>query len=317
MTFAVFVVLFTAMTLAFEGFGTPLSSCYLLISYAHVGILAMGMTFVILSGGIDLSVGTVLAFTTVFIAKAVSVWGLSPWVAIPVALFLGAGFGGGMGFLIHQYKMPPFLVTLAGMFLARGLAFVVNIETISLSEHPFFRAVSSWKLYLAPASFTPRPFLKAEAIIFLVLVVFCLYLAHMRRFGRTVYAIGGSESSATLMGLKVARTKILVYAFSGFCAALAGVAFTFLNTAGKANMGIGWELDAIAAVVIGGTLLTGGSGYVLGTFLGVLIYGSIMTGVGDYSNLGSAGQRISIGVLLLLFILVQGLLPGAGKTRSS
>jgi len=136
-------------------------------------------------------------------------------------------------------------------------------------------------------------------------VLLAVYLAHFTRFGRNTYAIGGSESSAVLMGLPVARTKMLVYAFSGFCSALGGVVFTFYMLSGYGLHAVGLELDAIAAVVIGGTLLTGGSGYVIGTFFGVLIQGVIQTIITFEGTLSSWWTKMVIGLLLFLFILLQ------------
>jgi simple sugar transport system permease protein len=149
------------------------------------------------------------------------------------------------------------------------------------------------------------------ACVFVVVLLAGLWIAHLTRFGRNVYAIGGSESSAVLMGLPVARTKVLIYALSGFCAALGGVVFTVQAQSGNPLNGFGMELDAIAAVVIGGTLLSGGVGQVAGTLLGVLIYGTILTAPDYLSGFDSSWQRIAIGGLLLVFIILQRFLSRA------
>jgi simple sugar transport system permease protein len=148
------------------------------------------------------------------------------------------------------------------------------------------------------------------AWIFLLIVALGVYLAKATRFGRNVYAVGGNETSALLMGLPVGRTKIGIYAFSGFCSALAGVVNTFYMQSGNASTGVGLELDAIAAVVIGGTLLSGGVGTVFGTFLGVLILGIIQTILTFEGTLSSWWTRIAIGLLLLVFILLQRMIQG-------
>ena len=145
----------------------------------------------------------------------------------------------------------------------------------------------------------------AEAQMFMVMFIIALYLAHMTRFGRNVYAVGDNESSAVLMGLPVGRTKILVYTFSGFCSAFAGIIATIYMGSGNPAYGFGRELDAIACVVIGGTLLSGGIGYVFGTLLGVLIFGTIQTALLFDGRLNSWWLRIAVGLLLLLFILMQ------------
>ncbi|MNJ50379.1 Inner membrane ABC transporter permease protein YjfF [compost metagenome] len=151
-------------------------------------------------------------------------------------------------------------------------------------------------------------FISISVIIALMVVVMGIYIAHYTKFGRNTYAIGGSEQSALLMGLPVARTKIMVFGFSGFCSALAGVVFTFYMLSGYGLHANGMELDVIAAVVIGGTLLTGGVGFVVGTFFGVMIQGVIQTIISFEGTLSSWWTRIVIGVLLLLFILLQRLL---------
>lgn len=305
----VFVFLYGGMSLAFPAFFSLRVFTNLFIDNAHIGIIALGMTFVILSGGIDLSVGSVLAFTTIFIAWGVTVAHLHPGLCILLALVLGAGFGAAMGGLIHGYDLPPFLVTLGGMFLARGLAFMVSTQSLEI-QHPFYSALSDFRIALPGHAALTLP-----AMLFLLMLARSYYIAHCTRLGRNIYAIGGSEFSAVLMGLPVARTKIFVYGFSGFCAALGGVALTFYQPSGAADTGVGLELDAIAAVVIGGTVLTGGRGYVLGTLIGILIYGSILTGIDFHGGLDTSWRRISIGALLFLFILMQRLIPQTCRSR--
>jgi galactofuranose transport system permease protein len=303
-TALVMVLLYGIFSLMFAHFFSGRVLANLFINNAHVGIISLGMTFVILSGGIDLSVGSVLAFTTIFIADLVGHFHWHPVLAMGLALALGALFGAGQGTLIHFYGLPPFLVTLAGMFFARGLAFVVSSESMGI-HHPFYDAVVAFGI---PLSRTVT--LRATALIFLGVFVIAVYLAHFHRFGRNVYAVGGSEPSALLMGLPVGRTKILVYALSGGCSALGGIVFTFFTQSGNPLNGLGLELDAIAAVVIGGTLLSGGVGYVAGTLMGVLIYGTILTAIDFQGQLDSSWQRIAIGGLLLVFIVLQRLITG-------
>jgi simple sugar transport system permease protein len=295
-TASVLVALYLAASLAYDGFFSWYQFVNLFGDNATLGLAAVGMTFVILSGGIDLSVGAVIAFSSMVLAKAVMVWNLHPAFAIPLVLILGAAFGTGQGYVIRTYNLPPFLVTLAGMFLARGLALVLTDEKrISLSENPVYLQLSD--IYLLDF---PLP-----AILFLAVAIFGIYLARHTRFGRNVYAIGGNEQSALLMGLPVGATKLRAYALSGLCASLGGVAHTIGSGAGDASVAFMLELDAIAAVVIGGTLLSGGVGSVFGTLLGVLISG-IITIIPTYQgNLNSWWTRIAIGLLLLVFILLQ------------
>ncbi len=304
-TALVFVALFGAFSVCFKNFLSLRVVTNLFMNNAHVGVIAVGLTFVILSGGIDLSVGSVLAFTTILVATLIGKFQIHPAPAIALALLAGTLFGAGQGLLIQRYQLPPFLVTLAGMFLARGLAFVVSTQELAI-EHGFYKAMAGLGLAL-PGSVT----FGFTACVFAVTLLAGLWLAHLTSFGRNVYAIGGSESSALLMGLPVARTKVGIYALSGFCAALGGVVFTVQAQSGNPLNGFGMELDAIAAVVIGGTLLSGGVGQIAGTLLGVLIYGTILTAPDYLSGFDSSWQRIAIGGLLLVFILLQRFLARA------
>lgn len=310
-TATVLLLLFGIFSVMFDHFLSLRVIVNLLSDNSHVGVIAMGMTFVILSGGIDLSVGSVLAFTTIFIGTLVSRHQVHPALAIALSLLLGSLFGAGMGTLIQVYQLPPFLVTLAGMFFARGMAFMVNTESVEI-RHGFYQAIVDFGIPLAaPVA------LRSTACILLVVFLIALGVAHFSRFGRNVYAIGGSEHSALLMGLPVGRTRILTYTVSGFCAALGGVVFTFHTQSGNPLNGLGLELDAIAAVVIGGTLLSGGVGYMAGTLMGVLIYGTILTAIDFHGKLDSSWQRIAIGGLLLVFIVIQRFLSRTSRRAQS
>jgi simple sugar transport system permease protein len=305
----VLVALFGVFSIFFKNFLSVRVFVNLFMNNAHVGVIAVGMTFVILSGGIDLSVGSVLAFTTVFVAALIENKHLHPLLAIFIALSFGTLFGAAMGAMIQVYKLPPFLVTLAGMFLARGLAFVVSSNELAI-RHPFYELLGDLGIPLGKAR------LGFSACIFIASLVIAAVVAHRTRFGRNVYAIGGNENSSFMMGLPVATTKITIYAISGFCAALGGVVFTLQTRSGNPLTGMGLELDAIAAVVIGGTLLTGGVGYMEGTLLGILIYGTILTAPDYLSGFDSSWQRIAIGGLLLAFIILQRFLSrAAAQTR--
>lgn len=301
-TFGLLAVMIAIGSFRYTGFFSTQVLFNLLIDNAFLIVTAIGMTFVIVSGGIDLSVGSVIALTTIISASLVEKQGWSPTVVIPLVLIMGAVFGTLMGAIIHYFKIQPFIVTLAGMFLARGLCYVISTDTITITNS-FYTDVAQAKIPLPGGSFV-----SINVIIALIILLLAIFLAHYTRFGRNVYAIGGSEQSAMLMGLPVARTKILVYTFSGFCSALAGVVFTFYMLSGYGLHAMGLELDTIAAVVIGGTLLTGGVGYVAGTFLGVLIQGVIQTIISFEGTLSSWWTKIVIGLMLFVFILFQRLL---------
>jgi ribose/xylose/arabinose/galactoside ABC-type transport system permease subunit len=214
-----------------------------------------------------------------------------------------------MGCCIRFFELPPFLVTLAGMFLARGLGFVVHPQSLGI-QHPFFLETIPTSFSLTLSKHLSFPF---TASSFVVVLLIAMFFAHYTRFGRHLYAIGGDEQSATLMGLPVGRMKISIYAVSGFCSALAGVVYTFYTQSGDPASAVGLELDAIAAVVIGGTLLSGGVGLMAGTAMGVLILGLIQTLISFQGNLNSWWTRIVVGLLVLVFIVLQNVIAASSR----
>ena len=310
-TIGLFALLFVAGSFRYTGFFSMQVLLNLLIDNAFLLIVAVGMTFVILSGGIDLSVGSMIALTTMISASLIQEAGLPPIVVIPLVLTIGIVFGWAMGAVIHYFDIQPFIVTLAGMFLARGLCYVISINTITI-DNEFYVDMALTKISLPGGSY-----ISISVLIAIAVVVLAIYMAHYTRFGRNTYAIGGNQTSALLMGLPVAKTKMMVYAFSGFCSALSGVVFTFYMLSGYGLHAVGLELDAIAAVVIGGTLLTGGVGYVIGTFFGVLIQGVIQTIITFEGTLSSWWTKIVIGLLLFLFILLQRILSARSSNRNT
>jgi ribose/xylose/arabinose/galactoside ABC-type transport system permease subunit len=289
------------------GFAEPQVFMNLFIDNGYLLVAAVGATFVILSGGIDLSVGSVIGFTTMFTAWLVERQGLPIVVVIPMALAVGALGGFLMGYVIQNFEIQPFIVTLAGLFLFRGLCLVISKESISIGDASV-SSMAQAQLSLGGA------FLSVGAIVALVVLAAAFYVLHYTRFGRRVYAIGGNEQSALLMGLPQGGTKIAVYTVSGFCSALAGLLFTLYIQSGDPLHATGMELDAIAAVVIGGTLLTGGSGYVIGTLFGVLVLGLIKSIIQFEGTLSSWWTKIATGVLLCAFILIQRAMTTRKKT---
>ncbi len=309
-TIALFVAMATLGSVRYTGFFSAQVFLNLLIDNAFLIIVAVGMTFVILSGGIDLSVGAVVALTTMVFASLVERHGWSPAAAVPVVLLMGTCFGAFMGFLIERFRLQPFIVTLAGMFLARGLCYLISIDSISVT-HEGYSELAQWRLQLSETAS-----ISLGALIAIAVVLAGIFIAHCTPFGRAVYAVGGSEHSAVLMGLPVRSTLVGVYTLSGFCSALAGVVFTFYMLSGYGLHAVGMELDAIAAVVIGGTLLTGGVGYVAGTLFGVLMLGIIQTLISFDGTLSSWWTRIAVGVLLFVFCLLQRLLTRRSGRRT-
>ncbi len=297
-TAAIALLLWGTCARLYPGFGSWRVAVNLLGDNSFIGIIAVGATFVILSGGIDLAVGSLAALCTVVIAILTERLGMGALPAAILAVLLGAAWGFLTGLVIEVFRSPPFIVTLAGMFLARGLAFVLSLESIPI-EAPGFHAASLWILPVGDQR------IPLTAVVFLAATATAVALAGWTPFGRTVYAVGGNAEGARLMGLPVARTRVLVYTLSGVCTGLGAVVYVVYQLAGNPAAGVGWELDAIAAVVIGGTLLTGGVGSVTGTFIGVLIFGIIQTAVVFQGTLSSWWTRVVIGGFVLLFILLQ------------
>ncbi|MGC5031410.1 galactofuranose ABC transporter, permease protein YjfF [Micromonospora sp. DT229] len=264
-------------------------------------VVAVGMTFVILTGGIDLSVGSVVAMTAM-----VSAWllqsGLPALLVLIIALLIGPTLGFLMGCAIHFFDIQPFIVTLAGMFFARGMCTFISDSSIRITD-------GFWTTMAQHRIGDPRgSFVSVSVLIAFAVVLIAAYVLAYTRLGRNVYAIGGNPQSALLMGLPVGRTRIGVYTISGLCSAIGGILLSFYTLSGAPLIAVGMELDVIAAVVIGGTVLTGGAGYVFGTVLGVLVLGVIQTLITFDGSLNSWWTKIVIGGLLFAFILFQRLI---------
>ncbi len=276
-------------------------------------IAVVGQALVIISGGIDLSVGGVIALTTVA-AAALLETGWDPAVVIVLMLLMGVTIGGVMGFFITYMKVQPFIATLAGMWFARGMCYLISDAEIRIYDDTW-KTLAGIKV-LIPGLADPvaktGSYITVLVVIALVVLVAGLFLAHLTRFGRTLYAMGGNsgrnEQSARLMGLPVDRTKMQVYMVNGFCSALAGLVYSIYVGSGHGSHAMTMELTVIAAVVIGGVALTGGEGYVLGAFFGVLILSLIQSLILYHGQLSSWWTSIFIGLLMLLFIGVQSVL---------
>ena len=275
----------------------------LLINNAHLVIIAVGLTFVILTGGIDLSVGAVIALSSVSGVMMMNA-GVPPVASAVLMVGIGAVLGLVSGILIQYFDVQPFIATLAVMFLARGLASMMSTVPERLADDSAFRWLGSqFKVIDGPK--VNDLAVSPGVIIAALVVIIAFVILHRTRLGRTVYAIGGSEQSATLMGLPVARTKVWVYVISGLLAGLAAVVYTARLGSAQNITGIGWELDAIAATVIGGTLLTGGVGYVLGSVVGALVLGLMNVLITRDGGIRPEATTIITGGILLVFVLLQ------------
>lgn len=311
-TIGLFLAMYAAGSIAYTNFFSLQVFINLFIDNAFLGIAAVGMTFVIASGGIDLSTGSVVALVTMISASLLEKE-IPPALVIAVAIASAAAIGCFMGCMIQFFKVPPFIATLAGMFFARGACYLVSIDTINI-ENEWYRSVS-----MAAITLPTGDFISINVLIFAAVALTGWWISRKTRFGRTVFAIGGSEQSAILMGLPVARTKVLVYTLNGVCSGIAGVVFTFYMLSGYALHCKDLHMDAIAATVMGGTLLTGGVGSIQGSIVGVLILGTIQTIVNFQGTLSSWWTRIVVGILIFAFILMQSLLnrPSGVKMKKT
>ena len=301
-TITVFILVYFLGTRLYPAMQKPQVFFNLFINTASLMIISIGTTFVILSKGIDLSVAGMIALTTAASAALLEK-GVSPAVVMPLMLIMGIVFGFTLGCVVHFFKVEPFIVTLMGLFFARGMAYIITLEALPI-QNEFYRFLALTKV---PIPFFDKVYVYIPSLIGPILLLVAIYLAFFTRFGRTVYAIGNNEQSALLMGLPVGRTKITVYTFGGFCSALAGIVWSISLLSGYGGYAPGMELDAIASVVIGGTLLTGGVGNVIGTLFGVLINGTIVSILQFNGTLSSWWTRIGVGVLTLIFIGIQSL----------
>jgi simple sugar transport system permease protein len=276
----------------------------LFINDSSLLLVSIGMTMVILSGGggIDLSVGGVIALTSTASAALLRN-GASPFFVLPLMIVMGIVFGAFMGWIIQALKVQPFIATLMGLYFTRGLAYIISLTSVTITND-VYKTFALTPIYIP---FFKNTYIYPTTLVGPIILLVTIYLSFFTRFGRTIYAMGNNEQSALLMGLPVPRTKILVYAFSGFCSSLAGIVFSMSLLAGYGQFATGMELDSIAAVVMGGTSLAGGVGNVIGTLFGVLIHGTIVSILQFNGTLSSWWTRIGVGVLTLIFIGVQSL----------
>ena len=306
-TITIFVVAYFVAGQVYPAMQKPQVFFNLFINNASLLIVSIGMTLVIITGGIDLSVAAVIALTSVASAALLQN-GANPIVVMPLMLVMGTVFGFSLGSIIHFLKVQPFIVTLMGAYFARGLAYIISLNAIPI-ENSVYKSIGLTQVAI--------PFLNANVYLYAfvapILLAVVIYVSYFTRFGRTIYAIGNNEQSATLMGLPAGRTKIAVYSFSGFCSSLAGIVWSLALLSGYGQYAPSMELDAIAAVVIGGTMLTGGVGNVIGTAFGVMITGTIISILQFNGTLSSWWTRIVVGVLTLLFIGIQSFLYRRGK----
>lgn len=281
------------MALASDNFFNINNIMNVLRQVSIVGILAVGMTFVILTGGIDLSVGAVMALVGTLCAGMMVNLGLPGGVALGAGILIGLAIGTANGFLVAWGKMPAIIVTLATMGMARGVGLIYS------GGYPI-SGLPSWISWFGVGRVGVVP---VPVIIMVVIYALAWVLLQRTAFGRHVYALGGNETAARLSGVKTQRVKLAVYAISGLTAALAAVILTGRLMSGQPNAGVGFELDAIAAVVLGGTAIAGGRGLILGTLIGAVLLGILNNGL-NLMGINPYLQDVIKGGIILLAIYI-------------
>ena len=301
-TLILFLVLFGAGSLLYPGFFSLQVFLNLFIDNAPVIIICVGITFTIISGfgGIDLSVGAVVALCCMTLAVLMRDTSLSPFVCMGIVLVIGLVVGALHGFLMTFFRLQPFIVTLGTMFLCRGLTAILSRDSVPI-DNELYGELAFWSLPIGDC------FLSLGAIVALAVVVIATFVLKFTSFGRGVYAAGGNEQSARLMGLKVDNIRIKVYMISGFCSALGGIAYSMIMLSGYTQHALGMEMDAIASSVIGGTQLMGGVAFIPGCLVGVMIQGTILTIISFQGTLSAWWTKIVVGILLCGFIMMQAL----------
>ena len=265
---------------------------------AHLMIVTMGETLTLILGCIDLSVGAIMCFTITMGSYLITTAGMPPLFAAFLMLIAGMAFGAFSGYLVTYRGFQPFIATLISQYIARGAGFLITQNTISIT-HPSVLALSKFKLQIGGFS------LSFGTIVSLIVVVVFYILTTKTNFGRNVFATGGNENAARLMGIPVKRTKMLVFIISGFVASVAGVVFGVYMLASYGLYGDTLHLDAVSSAVIGGTLTTGGVGSVIGSVFGVMTYGTIKLMIMYQGNLNSGWSKLTVSLMLLLFIVLQ------------
>ncbi|MDO5291776.1 MAG: sugar ABC transporter permease YjfF [bacterium] len=318
-TIALFAVMYIAGMIIFNdrGFASPQMFLNLFISNAGLIVIGCGMTLVMITGGIDISVGSVTALVCMSAAYAMEKKGMSAYTAVLISIGIGILFGIVQGYLVSYLEIQPFIVSLAGLFFGRGLTAVISTEMISIKNEVFL----SWancKIYLPFGTYNKHgayqaAYIYPTVIIALIVVIILTVVLKYSKFGRALYAIGGNQQSALMMGLNVKRTKMQAYILDGFLAGLGGFLFCLNSCAGFVEQAKGLEMDAIAAAVIGGTLLSGGVGTVIGTLFGVLIKGTISSLITTQGTLSSWWVRITLSALLCFFIVLQAIIAYTKK----
>ena len=321
-TIVLFFVMYAVGCILFkdQGFARTQNFLNLFISNAGLIVIGIGMTVVMITGGIDISVGSFVAMGCMMLAWMMEKGGVGAVPAVIIVLITGIVFGLVQGFLVAYMDIQPFIVTLAGMFFARGMTAIISKDMISITNETFM-AWAKAKIYLPFGGYLNKkgmmiqPYIYPTVIIALVLLVAAFIMLKYTKFGRSIYAVGGSQQSALMLGLNVRKVKLKAYVLDGFLCGVGSVLFCLNTLGGFVEQTKGFEMDAIASSVIGGTLLTGGVGNVVGTLFGVMIKATIEAFITFQGTLSSWWTRITIAALLCFFIVLQSILTMLKKKK--
>lgn len=326
-TIGIFLVMYgAAMLFMGGGFLRTQQFFDLLNDNAALIIISCSLTIVMIGGGINISVGGVIGLTVMACALFLNGNGiestpLSILLTFLLALGIGLAFGLLQGFLISYLDIQPFIVTLAGMFLSRGLTTMLSVNPVKVTHEGFLALLKTklsipWLGYTAKNGNLISAKLEIGAIVAIAIVVLVYLMLRHMQLGRHIYAIGGNQQSALMLGINVKRTRFMSYLISGLLSGLAGFVFLMHKPAGNASVAMRSEMDAIAASIIGGTLLTGGVGNVIGTFFGAMILATIQKIIALSPLNESWWQEMANGAMLGLFIMLQSvILSNRGKRR--
>ncbi|MCD8091235.1 MAG: sugar ABC transporter permease YjfF [Clostridiales bacterium] len=323
-TIALFLVMYLGgcFIYADKGFTKMQTFLDILINNAGIICVTCGMTCVMLTGGIDISVGSVIALDCMIMAVGIEKFGLSSPVLMVIIILVGIVMGFIMGFCISYLEIQPFIVTMAGMFFARGMTAVLSTQQISITED-FFVKLSNLKIeipfgigsYVNTKGIVQTPYVRITVIVALIAVAVTFFVLGYTRFGRSIYAVGGNQQSATLMGLDVKKTKLKTYMLSTVFTSIGGICYCLNTMSGTTSQATGLEMSAISSAVIGGTLLTGGVGNVIGSLFGVLINGTISSLVKFNGKLISSWSNIVTAILLCFFIVLQAVFAKVKESK--
>lgn len=318
-TIVVFFVMYIGAVLFLkEGFLKPQTFFNLLNANAALIILSVGMSLVMITGGIDISVGGVTALVSMCCAVYLDQKGGSVFGSVLIAIIIGVCFGLVQGFLVAYLDIQPFIVSLAGMFFARGFTTIVNTKPFNVA-HEGFVALKDLRIIIPGMGSINKngvyvdAYIELGVIVALLVVVLFFVLLRWTKLGRAFYAVGGNQQSALMLGINVKRTKFLAYLMCSILAGIGGYVYFLHVGSGSASHAMGAEMNAIASSIIGGTMLTGGVGNIIGTFFGVLSLNTIQTIVSSAGFEEAWWTGITVAAMLCLFLVIQSIVLARKK----